>query len=528
MSSKSKSSKSGSKIAYVKGFVAPTEDSLQQALGAFPWDESREKTRETSLSDDFSSKRCAPFSMAQLNNVCYYSNVDKHGKHVWDDLPVPHDDGDWLANFVEAGQTFDEYVNFVTLRSGKFKPQTNIGKPIIYLLPITAKRGDVIQQWPSNGPDLQQLADWVRAFYDREVIILDPASVAVVDPCTTAIPGQRGKWKPAYEGECKIAFRTATYESYIEGRVSADGQHYQTHIDGLLSEITSIRTEGIHGYSVDAQLKHRSVQTASSSAPTSSNSNAGGGKYSSGVIDLTGDGDSDADGDGCFDVDKSAAGSHNRKRPYEMHSTPSPQATSSSKKAQKQDKQGEKGVIHDAFAVVGVTMEDLYSSEGDLFVAGMAAGGSKVAVLSFARYHPRIRMHFQNWWDYGYVSKSAEYSYFEENKKRPPTVLLPPTTLDAVSKANYLRRAGKLVVHELAHVYGIDHCVHYHCVMNGTGHLVEDFKSPAFLCAVCLRKVQFRMGFDVPQRYRNLLDVFKAGGMEKETKWVQKRLEAIA
>jgi archaemetzincin len=73
-------------------------------------------------------------------------------------------------------------------------------------------------------------------------------------------------------------------------------------------------------------------------------------------------------------------------------------------------------------------------------------------------------------------------------------------------------------------VYRIDHCIHYHCVMNGTGHLVEDFSAPAHLCAVCLHKLQFRMGFDVPQRYQRLLGVFKAGGLNKEARWVERRL----
>jgi archaemetzincin len=184
--------------------------------------------------------------------------------------------------------------------------------------------------------------------------------------------------------------------------------------------------------------------------------------------------------------------------------------------------------MSDAFAVIGVTMEDLYSSEGDLFIAGMAAGVSKAAVLSFARYHPRIRMHFQNWYDYGYVAQSAEYSYFEEGKPRPKNVSThAPEVLDKESQANYLRRAGKLVVHELGHVYGIDHCVHYHCVMNGTGHLVEDFSAPAHLCGVCLRKVQFRMGFEVVARYERLKDVFQRGVLQKEARWVERRLEHL-
>jgi len=40
------------------------------------------------------------------------------------------------------------------------------------------------------------------------------------------------------------------------------------------------------------------------------------------------------------------------------------------------------------FCIMGITMEDLYDGPKDLFCAGMAFGGDKVAVFSFARYHP--------------------------------------------------------------------------------------------------------------------------------------------
>jgi hypothetical protein len=36
---------------------------------------------------------------------------------------------------------------------------------------------------------------------------------------------------------------------------------------------------------------------------------------------------------------------------------------------------------------------------------------------------------------------------------------------------------------------GIGHCVHRHCLMNGCGHLKEDFAAPPFLCPVDLAKV---------------------------------------
>jgi len=51
--------------------------------------------------------------------------------------------------------------------------------------------------------------------------------------------------------------------------------------------------------------------------------------------------------------------------------------------------------VDDCFAIMGVTMIDLYSGSTDLFVAGMAAGASNVAVFSFHRYvSARVRVLF--------------------------------------------------------------------------------------------------------------------------------------
>jgi len=52
----------------------------------------------------------------------------------------------------------------------------------------------------------------------------------------------------------------------------------------------------------------------------------------------------------------------------------------------------------ECFCLVGVTMEDLFDSRPDLFVAGFAFGGSKVAVFSFYRYHPRIQFSSEFWY----------------------------------------------------------------------------------------------------------------------------------
>ena len=64
--------------------------------------------------------------------------------------------------------------------------------------------------------------------------------------------------------------------------------------------------------------------------------------------------------------------------------------------------------------------------------------------------------------------------------------------------------------------------------MNGTAHLVEDFSSPCHICGVCLRKLQFRLGFDVKDRYQNLHDMYQSFGMKDEVKWAARKLESIA
>ncbi len=36
-----------------------------------------------------------------------------------------------------------------------------------------------------------------------------------------------------------------------------------------------------------------------------------------------------------------------------------------------------------------------------------------------------------------------------------------------------LQRSAKLLVHEVGHLLGLDHCIHFACLMNGSGHLAE-------------------------------------------------------
>ncbi|EDO38259.1 predicted protein, partial [Nematostella vectensis] len=137
--------------------------------------------------------------------------------------------------------------------------------------------------------------------------------------------------------------------------------------------------------------------------------------------------------------------------------------------------------------LIALTMSDLYEEEPDLFVAGMASGNKGVAVFSFARYDPVITFSTEFWYE---IEKT--FNFKEEER----TSLM-------------LQRSCKLLVHEIAHLFGIDHCIWYACCMNGSGHLGEDFSQPIHLCPVDLHKVQKLCGFDVVLRYKGLLRFFR-------------------
>ena len=147
----------------------------------------------------------------------------------------------------------------------------------------------------------------------------------------------------------------------------------------------------------------------------------------------------------------------------------------------------------DGFCLLAITMEDLYPEASWNFVFGQASLNERVGVYSFARYDPAF--------------------YGERRGKEYPALLL--------------RRSMKVLAHETGHMFGLAHCVFFHCVMNGSNHLQESDRRPLHLCPVCLRKLQFSVGFDVVKRDEALAQFERRAGLEDEAAWVQRRLETI-
>jgi archaemetzincin len=93
----------------------------------------------------------------------------------------------------------------------------------------------------------------------------------------------------------------------------------------------------------------------------------------------------------------------------------------------------------DGYALLGITMVDLYPEPSWNFVFGQASLRERVGVYGFARFDPRF---------YG---------------TKPP----------ADWQSLLLRRSCKVLAHETAHLFGVEHCIYFHCPMNGSNHLAE-------------------------------------------------------
>jgi archaemetzincin len=147
----------------------------------------------------------------------------------------------------------------------------------------------------------------------------------------------------------------------------------------------------------------------------------------------------------------------------------------------------------DAFALLGITMADLYPEPAWNFVFGEADTRYRVGVYSFARYDPRF---------YGHRAATD-------------------------SRELMLRRSCKVLAHEIGHMFGIYHCIWYRCLMNGSNHIAEADARPLHLCPVDLHKLQWSIGFDVVERYRRLEKFAAQAGFEDEARWLNDQLRFI-
>jgi len=148
----------------------------------------------------------------------------------------------------------------------------------------------------------------------------------------------------------------------------------------------------------------------------------------------------------------------------------------------------------DGFCIVAVTMTDLYPAPNWNFVYGQASSLHRAGVFSFARHDPL---------------------FFGRDRSED---------FDAVM----LRRSCKTLVHEIAHIFGLGHCIYFRCVENGVNHAAEGDSRPHHLCPVCLRKIRYATSADLETRYRDLAYFYSQhSGWEAEEAWVRRQLAKL-
>jgi archaemetzincin len=134
----------------------------------------------------------------------------------------------------------------------------------------------------------------------------------------------------------------------------------------------------------------------------------------------------------------------------------------------------------DAYAMIGLTMTDVWPGKGWNFVFGQARVGERVGVYSLARY-------------------------------------------GADDEQLTLLRGMKVMTHELGHLFGISHCLHYRCNMNGSNSLKETDAHPIHLCPVDLKKLHHAVGFDPQKRYLALADFYTRHGFDEQAEFARRR-----
>ncbi|KAI9339505.1 hypothetical protein DFJ73DRAFT_947984 [Zopfochytrium polystomum] len=160
----------------------------------------------------------------------------------------------------------------------------------------------------------------------------------------------------------------------------------------------------------------------------------------------------------------------------------------------------------DAYAVLLMDLDDDYC-------CGRAFGGSRVAVVSAARYAPAVAgKDPPHAWPASHCkafvadavaaaaagaaapsppSRPAAESPRDEPGSALSAAVHAAAATDDTGTASgvWLARVARTAAHELGHCLAMDHCVYHACAMQGSASLNEDLRQPPYLCPVCLAKL---------------------------------------
>jgi len=94
--------------------------------------------------------------------------------------------------------------------------------------------------------------------------------------------------------------------------------------------------------------------------------------------------------------------------------------------------------------------------------------------------------------------------------------------------AALFKRTARTLLHEISHLFGLDHCVYHECLMNGAIDIDEADTQPLHACPVCLRKLHSCLSPDLHSRYAALQSAFSQAGMSEEASWCGQRAAELS
>ncbi|AFM05438.1 putative Zn-dependent protease [Bernardetia litoralis DSM 6794] len=156
----------------------------------------------------------------------------------------------------------------------------------------------------------------------------------------------------------------------------------------------------------------------------------------------------------------------------------------------------ENNLPKDGVLLVGFTTNDLYPSQKWSFVFGQARLYDRVGIWSMARFG-----------DKELIKNDADIFNLT------------------------LERTCKTAVHEIGHIFSIQHCTFYRCAMQGANNLTELDGHPSYFCPVCDAKIISNLHLSLSKRYENLAAFWKnqqqlkTSNYYKKTAIQMKRLE---
>ncbi len=146
-------------------------------------------------------------------------------------------------------------------------------------------------------------------------------------------------------------------------------------------------------------------------------------------------------------------------------------------------------VPDDAFSMTALMVRDVYFNDAQSYGFGYGQHRDGQAVVSFARLDPVVSGHAR-----------------------------PHDILDRLPL-----RGFKLLVHEVGHTFGFEHCTEHRCIMNGFADHEELDATPLHLGPACLRKLLYATEVDPHARYAALEALYARLQLEAPQQWVADR-----